>query len=124
MSTESLESTGQEPPMLMRIARLLIFALTFSLPLSAVQAANKLVRVGYQKYGTLILLKAKGGLEEKLKALGYDLTWTEFPAGPQLLEALNAGAIDFGSTGEAPPIFAQAAGVPLAYVANEPPAPL
>ena len=40
-------------------------------------------------------------------------TWTEFPGGPQLLEALNVGAIDFGTTGEAPPIFAQAAGAPL-----------
>ena len=49
--------------------------------------------------------------------------WTEFPAGPQLLEAVNVGAIDFGNTGEAPPIFAQAAGAPLVYVAHEPPAP-
>jgi sulfonate transport system substrate-binding protein len=55
--------------------------------------------------------------------LGYGVTWTEFPAGPQLLEGLNVGAIDFGSTGEAPPIFAQAAGAPLVYVAHEPPAP-
>ncbi len=97
------------------------FAALGSLP---ARAADKVVRIGYQKYGTLILLKAKGGLEERLKPLGYNVTWTEFPAGPQLLEALNAGAIDFGSTGEAPPIFAQAAGAALSYVANEPPAPL
>jgi len=45
------------------------------------------------------------------------------PAGPQLLEALNAGSIDLGHTGEAPPIFAQAAGVPLVYLGNEPPYP-
>jgi sulfonate transport system substrate-binding protein len=49
--------------------------------------------------------------------------WTEFPAGPQLLEALNVGAVDFGTTGETPPIFAQAAGAPLVYIAHEPPAP-
>ena len=36
---------------------------------------------------------------------------------------MNVGAIDFGNTGEAPPIFAQAAGAPLLYVAHEPPAP-
>ena len=36
--------------------------------------------------------------------------WIEFPAGPQLLEGLNVGSIDFGTVGEAPPIFAQAAG--------------
>ncbi len=41
------------------------------------------------------------------------MTWTEFPAGPQLLEGLNVGAVDFGHTGEAPPVFAQAAGAPL-----------
>ena len=92
--------------------------------LSAASAADKVMRIGYQKYGTLILLKAKGGLEASLQRLGYGVSWIEFPAGPQLLEAMNAGAIDFGSTGEAPPIFAQAAGTPLAYVANEPPAPL
>ena len=87
------------------------------------QAQDKVVRIGFQKYGKLILLKSKGSLEEKLEPLGYQGGWTEFPAGPQLLEALNVGAIDFGNTGEAPPIFAQAAGAPLLYVAYEPPAP-
>ena len=70
-----------------------------------------------------MLLKSKGTLEEKLKAAGYKVVWTEFPSGPPLLEALNVGAIDFGNTGEAPPIFAQAAGAPIQYVAYEPPAP-
>lgn len=81
------------------------------------------IRIGYQKYGNLILLKGSGTLESKLAEIGYRVQWTEFPGGPQLLEALNVGAIDFGSTGEAPPIFAQAAGAPLVYVAYEPPAP-
>lgn len=87
------------------------------------RAADKVIRVGYQKYGTLVLLKGKGILEEKLAKIGYTVEWSEFPAGPQLLEALNVGAVDFGSTGETPPIFAQAAGAPLVYVAHEPPAP-
>lgn len=90
---------------------------------SGAWAEDKSIHIGYQKYGTLVLLKGKGNLEEKLKPLGYTVEWTEFPGGPQLLEALNVGAIDFGSTGEAPPIFAQAAGAPLIYVAHEPPAP-
>lgn len=84
---------------------------------------DKVVRIGFQKYGKLVLLKSKGTLEEKLKASGYKVVWTEFPSGPPLLEALNVGAIDFGNTGEAPPIFAQAAGAPIQYVAYEPPAP-
>jgi sulfonate transport system substrate-binding protein len=49
--------------------------------------------------------------------------WLEFPAGPQLLEGLNAGAVDVGTVGETPPIFAQAAGVDFVYIGNEPPAP-
>jgi sulfonate transport system substrate-binding protein len=84
---------------------------------------DKVVRIGYQKYGKLVLLKSKGTLEEKLKTIGYKAVWTEFPSGPPLLEALNVGAIDFGNTGEAPPVFAQAAGAPIQYVAYEPAAP-
>jgi sulfonate transport system substrate-binding protein len=84
---------------------------------------DKVVRIGFQKYGKLVLLKGKGSLEEKLKPLGYKVSWTEFPSGPPLLEALNVGAIDFGVAGETPPIFAQAAGAPLVYLAYDPPAP-
>lgn len=86
-------------------------------------AAEKVVRIGYQKYGTLILVRGRGNLEKRLEPLGFKVEWTEFPAGPQLLEALNVGAIDIGHTGEAPPIFAQAAGAPLVYIGHEPPAP-
>jgi sulfonate transport system substrate-binding protein len=76
------------------------------------------VRIGYQRGGAWTVLKAQGTLE---KRFGPDVTvtWTLFPAGPPLLEALNAGAIDIGSTGETPPIFAQAAGTPLVYVASQ-----
>jgi sulfonate transport system substrate-binding protein len=104
------------------LAGALALAAAIVLPAVA-QAQEKVVRIGFQKYGKLVLLKSKGTLEGKLKPLGYKVVWTEFPAGPQLLEALNVGAIDFGNTGEAPPIFAQAAGAPLVYVAYEPPAP-
>ena len=83
---------------------------------------DNVVRIGFQKYGKLVLLKGRGTLEEKLKPLGYTVSWTEFPSGPPLLEALNVGAIDFGIAGETPPIFAQAAGAPLVYLAYDPPA--
>jgi sulfonate transport system substrate-binding protein len=82
--------------------------------------SDKTIRIGYQKFGTLNILKSKGDLETQLKEKGYTVKWTEFPAGPQLLEALNVGTLDFGHTGEAPPIFAQAAKAPLVYVANQP----
>ena len=83
----------------------------------------KEIRIGFQKYGTVNILKAKGTLEKRLEADGYKVTWTEFPGGPQLLEALNVGSIDIGHTGEAPPIFAQAAGAPLVYLSHEPVSP-
>jgi sulfonate transport system substrate-binding protein len=103
-----------------------VAVLSMSTVLAGVGASygqDKVVRIGFQKYGKLVLLKSKGTLEDKLKAAGYRVVWTEFPSGPPLLEALNVGAIDFGNTGEAPPIFAQAAGAPIQYVAYEPPAP-
>jgi len=81
------------------------------------------IRIGYQKYGTLTLLKGRATLEPRLAARNIAVKWTEFPAGPQLLEGLNVGSIDFGTVGEAPPIFAQAAGASLVYVGNEPPSP-
>lgn len=85
------------------------------------QTKASVVRFGYQK--SLILLKSKGVLEKRLQPEGVKVDWTEFPAGPQLLEALNVGSIDFGHTGETPPIFAQAAGAALVYIAGIAPSP-
>lgn len=81
------------------------------------------LRIGYQKYGTVNFLKANGELDKALKEKGITIQWTEFPGGPQLLEAMNVGSIDVGHTGEAPPIFAQAAGTPLVYLGHEPASP-
>ena len=82
------------------------------------------LRIGFQKGGGLLgLLKAQGQLEKTLKARGWSVTWHEFPAGPQLLEALNAGSVDFGYTGAPPPIFAQAADKDIVYVGAEPSGP-
>jgi sulfonate transport system substrate-binding protein len=91
-------------------------------PFALTQNADNVLRIGYQKYGTLVLLKARGSLEKRLAPMHVEVKWTEFPAGPQLLEGLNVGSIDFGIAGEAPPIFAQAAGADLVYVGDEPPA--
>ena len=97
--------------------------LGLGVPAALAEPAKEL-RVGYQKYGTLTLIKVRGTLEKRLAPLGVTVKWQEFPAGPQLLEALNVGSVDFGTTGEAPPIFAQAAGAPLVYVGYEPPTPV
>jgi sulfonate transport system substrate-binding protein len=78
------------------------------------------LRVGYQKSSTILnLLKNQKQLEERFRGELVDITFNEFAAGPQMLEALNVGSIDVAYTGETPPIFAQAAGAPLLYVAWE-----
>src|SRR5437588_10805563 len=100
------------------LACLVLFAAT-----PAAVAQDKVVRMGYQKVGAFALLKARGILEERLKPLGYTVTWKEFPGGPQLLEGLKEGAVDFAHSGEAPPIFAQADGAPLLYIAYVPDGP-
>ena len=82
------------------------------------------LNIGFQKYGVLPIIKARGDLDKALKEKGVNVKWVEFPAGPQLLEGLNVGSVAFGESGEAPPIFAQAANSNLVYVANQPAAPL
>ena len=52
-------------------------------------AQEKLVRIGHQTLGAYTLLKQQGTLEQRLKPLGYAITWTQFPGGPQLLEAYD-----------------------------------
>ena len=102
------------------------FALTAALlALGAHAEPAKELRIGFQKSASLFVLqKAQGTLEKRLAPQGVAVKWVEFPAGPQLLEGLNVGAIDVGFVGEAPPIFAQAAGARFVYVGNDPAAPL
>ena len=80
------------------------------------------LRIGYQKSAVnLVIAKQLDWLEKSFPAT--KISWLEFPAGPQLLEALSVGSLDFGLTGDAPPVFAQAAGKDLVYVGAEPPKP-
>ena len=102
--------------------RLLIPLLALIASTSAATAET--LRIGYQKAAsTLVLLKTHGTLEKKLAPLNVEVKWLEFAAGPQLLEGLNLGSIDFGYVGEVPPVFALAAGAPLVYTAYELPSP-
>ena len=79
-------------------------------------------KVGFQKGAAILVLgREQQVIEKRLKPLGVDaVQWVEFQFGPPMLEALGAGAIDIGSVGDTPPIFAQAAGSPLVYVASTP----
>jgi aliphatic sulfonates family ABC transporter substrate-binding protein len=78
----------------------------------------KTFRIGLQKNGAILVARQQKAIEKALEPLQVQISWHEFQFGPPLLEALNAGAIDFGTTGDAPPIFAQAARANLYYVAT------
>jgi aliphatic sulfonates family ABC transporter substrate-binding protein len=87
---------------------------------AAAQELPKEICIGYQKSGMLAIAKQQRLLETRFAAQGIAVRWAEFPYGPPLLEALNAGSLDYGYTGDAPPIFAQAARANLLYVAALP----
>ncbi|WP_207476789.1 sulfonate ABC transporter substrate-binding protein [Arenibaculum pallidiluteum] len=82
--------------------------------------APKEIRIGYQKNGLLLIAKQRGLFEKRFADQGITIRWAEFSFGPPLLEALGTGSIDYGTTGDSPPIFAQAAGANLLYVAAQP----
>jgi len=98
----------------------LIGAAAAAIALPATRFANAAdtitLRIGWQKFGILAIAKQRGVLEKRLAAKNVSIEWSEFNSGPPLLEALGANALDFGPTGDVPPLFAQAAGGNLLYV--------
>jgi len=83
-------------------------------------AAPTRFNVGFQKNGVLVVARNQRLIEQALEPQGIAVNWVEFQAGPPLLEAMNVGSIDFGTTGDIPPIFAQAAGADIVYAAALP----
>jgi sulfonate transport system substrate-binding protein len=69
------------------------------------------------------VVRARGDLEKRLNRQGITVTWSEFTSGPPLLEALAAGKVDVGETGDAPVIFAQAKNAPVVYFGQSQPNP-
>ena len=100
-----------------------IAALLFAFAHTVAHAAGTDIRIGWQKGSVLSIVKARGVFEHALNQRGITVRWLEFPAGPQMLEALNIGSIDLGAVGETPPVFAQAANANLVYAGVEPAAP-
>ncbi|WP_066716149.1 MULTISPECIES: sulfonate ABC transporter substrate-binding protein [Hyphomicrobiales] len=101
------------------IAGLAGSALASGAALAQPAAPLKELRIGFQKNGILLIAKQQGVLEKRFAAQGIGIKWVEFQFGPPLLEALNVASIDYGPTGDAPPIFAQAARANLLYVATQ-----
>ncbi|UOO92838.1 aliphatic sulfonate ABC transporter substrate-binding protein [Vitreoscilla stercoraria] len=119
------------------VSHLLVAAVSLALAACGVQAGNEAnqttvaaaatatqttiqeVRIGHQASGSLVFLKDQKTLDEALAKENIKVNWVKFTSGPPMLEALNTGNLDFATTGEAPPIFAQAANAGLVYVAHE-----
>jgi sulfonate transport system substrate-binding protein len=77
---------------------------------SLAAAADQLVlRVGDQKGGNRSLLEISGLASN----LPYKIEWAEFPAAAPILEALNAGSLDVGYTGDLAFLTVYAAGAPI-----------
>lgn len=102
-------------------AWLLLSAITPNAALAEDTRAPDQLRIGLQKSSTLIaILRANGELEKALAPLGVKVSWHEFSSGLPLLESLGIGNLDFGAdVADTVPIFAQAAGSKLVYVAEE-----
>src|SRR3984893_1104350 len=81
------------------------------------EAAPKEIRIGTQKGGFFPAVRARQTVEKNFTPLGIDVKWIDFQFGPPLLEAINVGSVDFGYVGDSPPIFAQAGGAKIRYVA-------
>ena len=62
--------------------------------------------------GSQALLTAAGLISK----LPFKVTWSDFTSGPPMLQAMAGGAVDIGSVGNAPPVFAAAGGDSIAIV--------
>src|ERR1700682_4634442 len=91
------------------IATLMGAAVGCTMLTSALAADAVTLRVGDQKGGNRSLLEISGFARD----LPYRIEWSEFPAAAPILEALNAGALDVGYTGDLAFLTVYAAGAPI-----------
>lgn len=90
-------------------AALVATAITLSSVLAALADDAIVLRVGDQKGGNRSLLDISGFGKD----LPYKIEWSEFPAAAPILEALNAGALDVGYTGDLSFLSVYASGAPI-----------
>ncbi|MBX9651807.1 MAG: aliphatic sulfonate ABC transporter substrate-binding protein [Xanthobacteraceae bacterium] len=90
---------------------------TFAISPAQAQDKPTEIRIGTQKGGFFPAVRQRHTLEDAFKPLGIEIKWIDFQFGPPLLEAINVGSVDFGFVGDSPPIFAQAGGAKIRYVA-------
>jgi sulfonate transport system substrate-binding protein len=78
-----------------------------------VNVSSVVLHVGDQAgSGSQALLSAAGLIHK----LPFKVEWSDFTSGPPMLQAMGSGAIDIGSVGDAPPVFAAAGGEKVAVV--------
>ena len=125
--TQPSSISKQAAASMSRRTALAAFAATLAPSVSAHSQGTKpdTLRIGFQKSSTLIaVLKTQGTLEKRLEPLKVKLTWHEFASGLPLLEALNLDNLDLSAdVADTVPVFAQAAGAQLTFVAQESPSP-
>lgn len=93
-----------------RVVSVLIASAVSVAVTSPLFAADQVVlRVGDQKGGNRSLLEFSG----LAKDLPYKIQWSEFPAAAPILEAINAGALDVGHTGDLAFLTVFANGAPI-----------
>jgi sulfonate transport system substrate-binding protein len=90
-------------------ALLLVAAMTICAATRTFADEAIVLRVGDQKGGNRSLLEISG----LSKDLPYRIEWSEFPAAAPILEALNAGALDVGYTGDLSFLTVYATGAPI-----------
>src|SRR3984957_1771681 len=72
-----------------------------------VDLSSVTLNIGDQKgTGAEAVLSAAG----LLSSLPFHVTWSDFPSGPPMLEAMGSGSVDIGGVGDAPPVFAASGG--------------
>jgi sulfonate transport system substrate-binding protein len=91
------------------LSTLIATAFSATLATSAFAADQITLRVGDQKGGNRSLLEISG----LAKDLPYKIQWSEFPAAAPILEAINAGALDVGYTGDLSFLTVYANGAPI-----------
>lgn len=95
-----------------RMVRRLFLGLALAVAALPAARAETVLRVGDQVAGVRSLLEAAHALDD----VPYTIEWSQFPAAAPLLEALNAGALDVGFTGDIPYLFVYAAGAPVKVI--------
>jgi sulfonate transport system substrate-binding protein len=80
---------------------------------SATALSKVTLRIGDQTgTGAKVLLTAAGLINK----LPFNVAWSDFTSGPPILQAIASGSLDIGGVGDAPPVFAAAAGDQIAIV--------